>query len=121
MIEALAPRGEDFDHGERGQGSEVAIIAAGVLHRVDVRADHHRRLVGRLALIARTDVAGRIEHGLEPRLARPFGETVAGLSVGRRKIEPRQLAGLVAESGEVVEARHQAARGAGDVGHVSSS
>ena len=115
MIEPGIAGGELLDHGERRERAEVAVVAAGVAHRVDMRAEHQRGRVGVLAFVARAHVADRVDPRAQAGFSRPLRELLAGRAIGGREIEAGQLAGFVGEGGEGVEPRHQPARGAGVV------
>ena len=52
---------ELLDHRERGERAEVAVIAAGVAHGVDMRADHQRRRARLLAFVTRPDIARGVD------------------------------------------------------------
>ena len=96
MIEPLAAPGQRLDHRERGQRAIVSVVAPGVAHGVDVRAEHQRRRAGAPALVARHDVAGRVDARLEPGLAAPADERLSGAPMRVRQEKPRQAPRLVA-------------------------
>ena len=70
VIEPLAALGQRLDDRERGERAIIAVVAPGVAHGVDVRAQHQRRRARAPALVARDDVAGGVDPRLEPGLAR---------------------------------------------------
>ena len=115
MIETLAAPGQGLDHGQRSQRAIVSIVAPGVAHGVDMRAQHQRWRARALALVAGDDIAGGVDPRLEPGLAAPTDENERRASMGLREEEPRQAAGLIGEGGECVEPRHQPPAG-GEIG-----
>ena len=113
--EPFPGRGERLDHGERGERAVIAVVAAGVAHRVDMRAQHQRRRAGALALVARDDVAGRVDPRLEPGLRAPTDKGLGCAPVRLGEKEPRQTSRLVGEGRKGVETRHQL-RAGGEIG-----
>src|SRR5438270_577639 len=79
---ALAASHRLLDAAERGERAEIAVIAAGVAHRVDMRADHQRRRARRLALVARPDIAGGVDLRGEAGLRSPGHKLLRRLPMG---------------------------------------
>ena len=95
---------------ERGERAVIAVVAAGVAHRVDMRAQHQRRRARAPALVAGDDVAGGVDPRLEPGFRAPADEGLRGRRVRVGEKEPREPPRLVGEGRERFEPRHQLAR-----------
>jgi hypothetical protein len=109
-VEPSPLRREALGEAERGERAERAVVAAGVAHGVDMRADHQRRGARPPAFVARADVADRIDARRNAALFRPGDELLGGAPVRLRQAEPRQSGRVVGEGGERVEPRHQPPR-----------
>ncbi len=75
---------------------------------------------GALALVARDDVPGRVDPGLQARLPAPADKRGGGRLVRIRQEEARQTPRLVGEGGESVEPLHQP-RAGGEIGLAEAS
>ena len=111
VIEAIAARGQRFDHCERGQRAIISVVAPRVAHGVDVRAQHESRRAGPLALVASNDIACRVDRRLEPGLAAPADKGLGGMTMRVRQEKPGQASRFVGEGRERLKPRHQPAAG----------
>ncbi len=105
-----------LDHREAREHAEIAVIFAGIAHRIDMRGDDQRRQTRLTSFQPPDDVANRIDGGREPGLREPALHFLHPQLVRGREIEPGQLAGFVSDQGQFVEARHHAC-GGGKIGN----
>ena len=107
VLEPLAARRERFDDRQRRERAVISVVAAGVAHRVDMRAEHQRGRSRAPALVARDDIAGRVDPRLEAGLGAPADERLRRPPVRVGEKQARQASRLVGEGGEGLEPRHQ--------------
>ena len=98
-----------LDHLQPGEHAEVAVVAAARGHRVDVRAGHHRRLIGRV-WHPPDHVADRVDRDLEPEIAHPRDHEIAAgpVLVGERQPGTALRIGDRADARQLVETVDQA-------------
>jgi hypothetical protein len=122
--EPLAARGQILDDRQSGERAIIAVVAAGVTHRVDMRAQHQGRRLSRSPLVAGDHVAGGVDAGRNPGVGAPADESRGRAPVRVGDEEARQAAGFVGEGGERVEPRHEPRAGGalcvGQAQHYSS-
>src|SRR5260221_578001 len=109
--QSLAPGRERGDALDRGDHAEHAVIAAGIAHGVEVRAEHQAGQAGEAAFIASDQIADRVEPGGEARLAHPAEHQVVGGAILRREIDACQAAGQLGMARERVAALQDASSG----------
>ena len=99
-------------HGfDGGDHAEIAVIAPGVAHGIDMGAEDQHRRVGRSSGIMADQRAGIVDLGRQTRLRHPAAHQDDRLAVLRREIEPRERARLARAGRERVEPLHHAAAG----------
>src|SRR3954463_2898266 len=99
---------EGTDAFDRRDHAEHAVVAAGVAHGVEVRAEDEARCAARAAVIAADGIADRIERRAHAGFAHPAEYEVGGRAVLRRQEDARQAARQLALPGELVAALHDA-------------
>src|SRR6185437_14016179 len=107
VVKALVAPAQALNDPQRRQRAIISVVPSGVAHRVDVRAKHERRSACPSALIARHDIAGRVDFRFEPRLAAPADEGVRRAPMRLRQEKPRQPPRIVGELRERLEPGHE--------------
>lgn len=93
-------------HFDGGEYPEHAVIAPGVAHGIQMRAEQHRLRPFPRAFVASTDIAHAVLPDGHARLAHPLPDQLVGLQMLRGKIDPRQRIRGFANGGQRVGARH---------------
>ncbi|MNX95805.1 hypothetical protein D3C86_1280950 [compost metagenome] len=97
--------------GNRQDHAEVAVVAAGIAHGVEVGAGEQRGGVRRGAFVAADDVAGGVAAHGHAGFAHPFGQLRGGAVVGVGQIGAGQQPGLLGVDGQGVGPGHDAGAG----------
>ena len=102
---------QTLDHLNRRQYAEHAVVAPGVAHGVEMRAQQHRRRALLHAFIATADITDAVLPYHHAGGLHPLAHQLVGLQMLRRQIDPGQGVGGFAEGGQLVGARHHPAGG----------
>ena len=93
-------------HLNGGKHAEHTVVAPGVAHGIQMRAEQHRLRPFLRALITSTDVAHAVLPDGHSRLAHPLPHQLVGVQMLGGEINPRQRIRGFADGGQRVGARH---------------
>ena len=93
-------------HLNGGEHAEHTVVAPGVAHGIEMRAEQHRLRPFLLAFIATADIAHAVLPDGHSRLAHPLADQLVSLQMLRREVHPCQRIRGFADGGQRVGARH---------------